>query len=203
MAAIGQPFSGRPKLSERAQRYLSKLKRIMPVPTEEVERTLQRQGLECFPAWLDFHERYAGYVEDLGLEKAVLGIVHARTQWFTPGTAEVRRSYHGDANWFARCAEAHPSFEYELGDTGFFFHRPEASSFEVYLERVAAKLEFLAQPGVKWCWPWLPSPPVPPDHDALAVPEASDKHCRLLMSERVYMVCETATGRIIESGTRG
>jgi len=188
-------------LSERARRYLSKLNRITPVPTEEVERTLQRQELECFPAWLDFHERYAGYVEDLGLgEKAVLGIIHATTWWFTPGKAEVQRSYDDNAEWFVWCAEAHPSFEYELGDTGFFFHRPAASRFEVYLERVAAKLEFFAQPGAKYRGAWLPPPPLPPDYDALAVPAASDKHCRLLMSEKFYMLCDTATGRIIESG---
>jgi len=188
-------------LSERAQRYLSKLKRIKPVPTEEVERSLQRQEVECFPVWLEFHERYAGYVQEQGFAIAVLGIVHARTAWFTPGEAEVSRSYDNNADWYVWCAEAHPSFEYRLGDNGFFRHCPPASRFEVYLERGAAKLEFLAQPGAKY-WLGAPQPPLPPDHDALVVPEASDEHCRVLISERLYMLYDTATGVVIESGIR-
>jgi len=65
---------------------------------------------------------------------------------------------------------------------------------------VAAELEFFAQPGAKYRWPWLPPPPLLPDHDALVVPAASDKQCRLLMSEQLYMRYETTTGSIIESG---
>jgi hypothetical protein len=162
-------------LFERARHYLSKLKRITPVPTAEVQRVLERQRVECYPAWLDFHELYAGYVEPLGLEAAVLGIVHTRSRWIIPGAAAVVRSYDPHAEWFVYCAEVHPSLVYNLGDTGFF-SSPEASSFQVYLERRAAQIEFFSRPGANRVWPPPPALIEELNQHACEVPEASDEH---------------------------
>jgi hypothetical protein len=200
-------------LSERARRYLSKLKRITPVPTAEVQRALELQGVNCYPAWLDFHERYAGYVEPLGFEAAVLGIVHARSRWIKPRTAAVVRSYECNAEWFVYCAEVHPSYVYKLGDTGFF-RSPPASSFQMHLERCAAWFEFFSRPGAKQVRPAPPERPgsrsfAESDGSALIeelsrhaceVPEASDEHCRLLLSDRFCALQESATGLFIQCG---
>jgi hypothetical protein len=186
-------------LSQRARRYLSKLKRITPVPTAEVQRVLEQQGVECYSAWLDFHERYAGYVEPLGLEAAVLGIVHTRSRWIIPGAAAVVRSYECNAEWFVYCAEVHPSFVYKLGDTGFF-RSPEASSFRVYLERRAARIEFFSRPGANRVWPPPPALIDELNQHACEVPEASDEHYRLFFSDRFYALRETATSLFIDCG---
>jgi hypothetical protein len=192
-------------LSERAQRYLSRLKRITPVPTEEVRRVLERQGTARFPVWLDFHERYAGYVEPQGLDTAVLGIVHARSHWIKPGAAAVSRSYEASAEWFVTCAEAHPSYVYELGDTGFF-RAPAAASFEMALERHAARVEFSGQPRAKsWLQlrQWPPSPTLIEQlkRDARVVPEGSDAHYRLWLGERFYALQDATNERFIDGFT--
>jgi hypothetical protein len=97
-------------LSERARRYLASLRRIKAVPTPEVERALREQGLPCFSAWLDFHERYAGYVEPLGAEVAIWGIVHENSHWIKPGRAAVEKSHGEEAEWLVACAEVHGSY---------------------------------------------------------------------------------------------
>ena len=161
---------------------------------------LERQGVECYPAWLDFHERYAGYVEPLGLEVAVLGIVHTRSRWIIPGAAAVVRSYECHAEWFVYCAEVHPSYVYKLGDTGFF-SSPPASSFQTHLERCAVWFEFFSRPGAKWAW-WPPSPALIEElnQHACEVPEACDEHYRLLLSDRFCGLQERTTGLFIRCG---
>jgi hypothetical protein len=189
-------------LSERARRYLASLQRLAPVPTAEVERALRRQGLQCYPAWLDFHERYAGYVEPIGLEAAVLGIVHAQSRWMVPGAVATVDSYQSEADYFVVCADVHPSYEYYLGDTGFF-RSPWASTFEVKLERSAARVDFHQRTGAGTWVEW----PVPPAlveemrRDAREVPEGSDEHFRLLVGERFFALQETGTGRLVDFAT--
>jgi hypothetical protein len=193
-------------LSERARHYLSTMTRIPAVPTEEIERVLKRQGDKCFPAWLEFHERYAGYIEPLGLESAVLGIVHTRSRWIRPGCAIVSRSYESNAFWFVTCADVHPSYVYSLGDSGFFRERP-ASSFEVNLERSAARVAFFGEPGPTRPQRFPQYPPAQALLDRLQtetsiVAEASDEHYQVLLGERLYAVRETSTGRLVDGGMR-
>lgn len=188
-------------LSDRARGYLATLKRVKPVATTAVERALKEYGEPCYPAWLEFHERYAGYVEPLGLELAVFGIVHERSRWISPGRVAVEQSYESRASRFVMCAEVHPSYVYKLGDTGFF-REPAASSFEVKLERTAARVAFLARRGAKVA---LDQAQIAPfieqlDRDAREVPEGSDEHYRLLLGERHYALRETESGRVVDCG---
>jgi hypothetical protein len=100
-----------------------------------------------------------------------------------------------------------------LGDTGFFT-APPASSFQLHLERCAAFFEFFSRPGAKWGR--FPPPERPGlrsfaetggsarieelSQHAREVPEASDKHCRLLLSDRFCALQESATGLFIRYG---
>jgi hypothetical protein len=116
----------------------------------------------------------------------------------------VERSLESNADWFVYCAEVHPSYVYKLGDTGFF-RELAASSFEVKLERDAARVEFYARPGAKgWLRKgWWPPPPAliyQLKQDAREVPEASDEHYRLWFSDRFYALQNTATGQFIDGG---
>jgi hypothetical protein len=186
-------------LSERARQYLASLKRLPAVPTATVEKVLKDQGGPCFPAWLDFHERYAGYVEPLGLDSAVLGIVHAQSHWLKPGGAAVSRSYEPGAEWFVTCAEAHPSYVYELGDTGFF-KVPAAASFEIKLERSALRMAFMSRPGAAWTPPGVRDDPELARLAAAAarVPEASDDHFQALLGPRFYGLRDATSGAWID-----
>jgi hypothetical protein len=190
-------------LSERAQRYLAGLERLPAVPVSRVEQALRDQGQPCFPAWLEFHERYAGYVETLGLERAVLGIVHEQSRWIVPGRAAAARSYEPEAEWFVACAEAHPSHVYQLGDTGFF-KTPAAVSFDVKLERSALRLAFLARAGGKLVLPGGDEAELARlAAGATPVAEASDEHFEAVLGARFYGLRETSSGRWMDRGVCG
>jgi len=47
-------------LSKRAQNYLAQLQRDEPVPVAKVEQIIIAQGYPAYPAWLAFHEQFAG-----------------------------------------------------------------------------------------------------------------------------------------------
>lgn len=189
-------------LSERARSYLSTLKRVTPVSTAMVERALKEQDVPCYPAWLEFHERYAGYVEPLGLEEAVLGIVHERSKWIVPKRAAVEPSYESSASRFVICAEVHPSYVYKLGDTGFF-REPAASSFEVKLERSAARVAFFARRGAKAVRDQANIRAIDDrlDSETQVVAEGSDEHYQLLLGDRIYAFRNLETGQVVDCGT--
>ena len=132
-------------LTERAKSYLNTLERIRPVPAREVEKVLRDQGAPCFQPWLDFHESYSGYVEPLGLDTAIWGIVHEKSHWIGPGGAEVDRELHEEV-WYVTCAEVHPSYSYLLDDNGKFLGDP-AESFDIKVERNALHWEFFPREG--------------------------------------------------------
>lgn len=50
-------------LTQRAQQYLTTLRRRPSVPLEDIKRWFAESGQPCFDVWLDFHERYAGLDE--------------------------------------------------------------------------------------------------------------------------------------------
>lgn len=191
-------------LTERARQYLGTLERVTPVPAARVEQALREQGERCFPAWLEFQDRYAGYVQPLGFECAVFGIVHAQSWWIKPGWAAVSRSYESGADWFVTCAESHPSFVYELGDTGLF-KAPTASTFEIKLERDAVHVAFFARPGARRLYP---APSDAADVARLAgkaalVVEASDEHYQAWVGDRFYGLQEASSGQWVELATCG
>jgi hypothetical protein len=100
------------------------------VPTEDVARAIQRAGYTPHPAWLDFHERYAGFEEPLGRERAICGIVHTDSYWLKPGEASADRDDDGHDS--VVCAEVHPSFAYRLRDDCVFTSSGGGGPCETY-----------------------------------------------------------------------
>lgn len=127
-------------LTDRANKYLATLERRSAIATTEVEKILRESGHPCFAAWLEFHERYAGYVELWGHDWAVWGLVHENPYWLGHRAAEVEREPHHEI-WYIACADVHPSYNYLLDDKGEF-QGPPAQSFDVKVERNAVSWEF-------------------------------------------------------------
>lgn len=136
-------------LSSRAERYLAALPRGSFVPVERLAEALQQAGCLGFDTWLDFHARYAGYEEELGLETAVWGIVHDSPIWLDPGEATVERD---GARWYVVCADVHPSFDYSLYSDGEFSSTGgggRCESFDIKVERSSVLWEATAG-GRSW-----------------------------------------------------
>ncbi len=192
-------------LTERAQKYLASLDRIRPVPTAEVERVLRNQGSVCPPVWLDFHERYAGYVEPMGgTDTAIWGIVHENSYWLAPGQAHIAESREVDVNWFVACAEVHGSYVYELGDTGMFRQR-SAESFDIKVERNAARVTFMREAvGRPRMWVRLKDPAFVERvrRETVVVPEASDRFYRLQLGDTLCVILDAETDEVCEALTR-
>jgi hypothetical protein len=132
-------------LSERARRFLDQCERTTAVRTGDVERILRESGWPIAPAWLEFHDRYAGYVERIYRDAAVWGLVHEDSFWFGPRRAEVDEDEDDEAGLFIYCAELHPAYGYRLDTAGrFLAYGQEASSFDVHVERLAVWREFTA-----------------------------------------------------------
>jgi len=129
-------------LSERARLYLDRCERYPAVPTADVERILLAGGWPAPAAWLDFHDRYAGYVERIYRDTAVWGLAHTESFWFGPLGVEVDSEDDGSRTIY--CAELHPSYGYQLDSAGRFLGRGlEADSFGVHVERLALWGAFL------------------------------------------------------------
>lgn len=135
-------------LTQRAQSYLASLKRVRPVPAEELERVLKEKGVVRQPAWLEFQEQYAGYVEPLGADEAIWGILHENSRWIPPGEVDIEQAKEEGAESFVTCAEVHRSYVYQLANTGRF-REPSAESFDVKVERNALRVEFASAPGFR------------------------------------------------------
>jgi hypothetical protein len=186
-------------LSARAQRYLATLRREAPVSRSTVLEALKREGAEPFEPWLDFHARYAGYIEPLGLETAVWGLLVNTPRWLRPGVVQVERALSAYASRFITCADVHPSFEYRLGDTGFFQMRA-ADSFDLKVERDAARQAFFSSvPRVVRQFE-LNEPAFLErlSLDTTVVPEASDRHFQLLLGDLVLAFKHVPSGRLTE-----
>src|SRR3954466_614631 len=62
-----------------AVRYLATLQRVEVMTTREAEASLREQETPVSPAWLDFHDRYAGYIEPIGQDIAIWGLMSLRS----------------------------------------------------------------------------------------------------------------------------
>lgn len=134
-------------LTDRANEFLATLERVPFVPTKYVEELLLDGCCPSVDKWLEFHEKYAGYVEDLGKDKAVWGLVHREPRWLEPLSAEV--DYDKKENSYdIVCADVHPSYNYILTDSGEFWGVP-SESFDVYVERKSIGYEFSLNGNVK------------------------------------------------------
>src|SRR5215467_1789624 len=110
-------------LSSRAVAFLSTLERRSFVPTRKVEEIIGNRGYPCYPKWLEFHERFAGYVETIGPDVAVWGLIHENPQWLLPMKADIDREPLQET-WYITCADVHPSYNYRLDDKGEFLGNP-------------------------------------------------------------------------------
>lgn len=156
-------------LSPRAQRYLAKVPRGSAVPVERVAEALREIDAPVFDVWLDFHARYAGYVESLGNDSAVWGLAHTDSYWQNPMAASAKRY---DTGWRVVCAEAHPSYEYWLHENGEFSScggGGRCESFEVKLERDGVVYETFTE-GRSWTL----------DFALLEAARTTEKLCRLV-----------------------
>ena len=127
-------------LTTRARDFLTTLERRPAVSTSDVEAIIRAAGFVAFVPWLEFHEKYAGYVEVIGRDMATWGLVHEKAVWLLPRRVEVDRETHEDT-WYITCADAHPSYTYQLDDKGRFLGGP-AESFDIHVERKALGWEF-------------------------------------------------------------
>jgi hypothetical protein len=128
-------------LTPRATRYLAGLKRVAIPSTTLVEKQLANLVPQVPAAWLEFHERYGGYVEPVSeTEYAVFGLMHAKPRWGAPMRCDFEDDPAED-NAYVACADVHPSYDYRLDLHGHFLAEP-AESFEVHLERAALGKEF-------------------------------------------------------------
>ncbi len=188
-------------LSPRAQAYLATLERGEPVPVERVVEALEQVGCPIYDAWLEFHSRFAGYVEVIGRDSGVWGIVHAHPVWLDPWDASVELSGEG---WRVVCADIHPSYDYWLSSTGEFISLSGGGShesFDIKIERNTIFWEAIAG-GRSWTI----------DADLLRaargidalrvavgaeiVKEASDKYATCYTSHDVIVIARPATTEV-------
>lgn len=175
-------------LSQTATQYLSTLERRPSISTREVQGILRERKYPQPAPWIDFHDRYAGYVELLGKDWAVWGLAHDRPYWLGPREveAEVER---GEASeiWTVTCADVHPSYEYTLDQDGVFSSEG-AESFDIKVEQNAVRWSFARRGAVESV--------VDPDElgalqhrlrDRLMEP-ASDKFSRFFMDDEFLLI---------------
>lgn len=139
-------------LTQRAQDWLARLPRFTPVPTvAQVEKQLLDGGYTPHPAWLAFHDRYAGYIEAVARnEPAFWGLMHPANRDPPLSWVEADRVYviPADPPRLERigCADAHPVHDYLLTSAGRFLGPGgPVASFDVKVERAALMGEFHAR----------------------------------------------------------
>jgi hypothetical protein len=135
-------------LTQRAKDWLATLARIPAVPTKLVEQRIRDAGYAPHPAWLDFQDNYAGYIEQVAPgDLAFWGLCHAATrdpplQWVNPDEVFI------SPGQFARpegivCADAHPVHDYILLANGMFLGAGgPTQTFEQKVEIAGVKYEF-------------------------------------------------------------
>lgn len=132
------------ELSERAGSYLSSLEREDPTPIDVVYQLFEDYGVAPVDSWMDFHERYAGYVEHSGESIAIWGLCSETSNRLRPprtlvcgnDAGELRKG-QGEPEWI-QCADVAEPVVYELYRDGEFDGYPcESRSFEVKIERTA------------------------------------------------------------------
>ena len=184
-------------LSQRAQDFLASLRRDEPVPIETVVELLAKHGLDPIPAWLEFHERYAGYWEDIGAgDFAIWGLAHATVQGGhnNPNEIYVNKTSYGEAVTIL-CADVHPSWDYLLKPTGEFIGPPfRCATFDVKVERNALMMEFTKAGPVERIWKIDDvrvencRKQLVDELQGFLVPEASDKFARYYLSPDKLML---------------
>jgi hypothetical protein len=182
-------------VTKRASAWLATLSRGTPIPTRAVEQFIIDAGGTPHRVWLDFHEHYAGYVEEVGPgDLACWGLARAADAvpspvWFKPDTVYLvpAQPHFPEA---IQCADAHPTHGYELGADGRYrgIGGP-ADSFEMKLERHGLMKEFYDRGRVRQTL--LTRKSDEPAHQQLLadmagsfVPEASSANAKFFLEPR-------------------
>lgn len=174
-------------LTKRASEYLNSLQRETPIPTADIERKIVEQGYPAFSEWLAFHDRFAGYWEDLGAgDVAVWGLARKDGVWLGP--EEISVYVHQSQPIYIACADAHPSHGFDLKPDGTFLGASmKSESFEIKVERTALHSEFASTGRVRVVHSTRELPSATMDSllaemQPYAVPEASDKYTAYYLS---------------------
>jgi hypothetical protein len=135
-------------LTKRAIAWLATLSREAPLPTAHVERLIVAAGTKPHDAWLNFHDKYAGYIEEVGPgDIAIWGLARAATAtpepiWIKPDSVYTRPADRRFPEAIF-CADSHPVHGYELGANGAFYGvGGPAETFEMKIERHGVMKEF-------------------------------------------------------------
>lgn len=189
-------------LTKRAQDYLLTLERRPAPPTREVEQTLKGNGSPCFEPWLAFHESYAGYVEPLGRDTAVWGLVHEQGRWVDAGRASVDKEPHEEL-WYVVCADVHPSYSYKLDHLGEFLGQP-AVSFDVKVERNALTVEFMSRGKTRYLVRELKDPACIEEFlkGSKVDPHTGDRYARYHVSPRYLLKEDVESGKFVYGWAR-
>ncbi|MFY0540408.1 hypothetical protein [Nannocystis pusilla] len=160
---------------------------------------------------MTFHERYAGYLERLGQDWAIWGLVHKNPTWLSPMQPDIDRESNEDT-WYITCADAHPSYEYRLDNRGEVVGT-RAESFDIEVERSALGWDFRQRGETRAL---VASELRSEDFRQMfetqirpfLVVDASDRYFRYYMSPRYFLVENARTGTLVrgrahrEVGTR-
>jgi hypothetical protein len=111
------------------------------VPTARVEQLLRDGGQTPHRAWLEFHDTYAGYAEELAPgDLAYWGLVHGPDRvpppaWVDADSFSVSPPNRGFPEGIV-CADAHPVHDYELlADGRFMGVGGPSATFDMKIER--------------------------------------------------------------------
>ena len=131
-------------MTKRAQTWLTTLRREAPLSTAHVEKLIIDAGWTPHAVWLDFHERFAGYIEEVGPDDiAVWGLARAVDATWSPPEYVFVRAGVGNFPETIDCADAHPVHQYELTANGRFMGiGGPCPSFDMKVERHGVLHEF-------------------------------------------------------------
>ncbi len=130
-------------LTPRAEAFVRTLHREAPLETDVVGRLIEAEGVSPPQCWLDFHEKFAGFWENLGAgDVAVWGLARASEGNFCRAREVCIFRTLGNVRGIA-CADVHPSHGYEIQRSGrVLTPHFAAQTFATRVERLAAWAEF-------------------------------------------------------------
>lgn len=182
-------------LTKFGKNFLATLRRDTPVPTAVVEQRIRDAGHPAHPVWLEFHDAYAGYIEELAPgDVAFWGLSHAADRdpppiWVNPDEVLITPA-DGRLPEGIGCADAHPVHDYELLANGHFLGiGGPAESFDRKLERHGLMMDFYSRGN--WKQTLLDRDLTKPEvvdlieeMKASFIPEPSDKHAQYYLEPK-------------------
>lgn len=132
-------------LSAIADRYLSSLERRHSPSPDRLASKLRELGVESPEPWLEFESQFGGYVEPIGLDVAIWGLLQDDTEWLPSAGIELDLE-----EGLVACADVHPSYDYWLDRSGEFLGLGgggPCDSFAVKVEQTAVLWVFSQNPG--------------------------------------------------------